>query len=49
MKWGLHQWTSVSTKLTVVKRPIDYTFHFLHVSLPINFCVFDKQNNNATQ
>ena len=48
-KCNLHQWTSVSTKFIVVVSAIKYSFHFLHISLPIDFCVFviktSQQNN----
>jgi len=42
-KYGLHQWTGITTELPVVKGTIDCTFHFLHVSLPVNFCIYVKK------
>jgi len=39
-KYGLHQWTSITTELPVVEGTIYYSFYFLHVSLPVNFCIY---------
>ena len=36
---NVHEWSSVSFQPIVVPGPVEKSFHFLHVRLPVNLCV----------
>lgn len=41
---NLHQWPCITLELCVVVSPIDDTFNFIHVCLPVNFSVCNDSN-----